>query len=51
LNWPLLGSIRALDSMTVVSLIAAPDEHFGSVVNGDDINASLAIFGLNILHS
>lgn len=36
----LLGSIPELDSMAVVSLIAALEEHFGIVVNDDEISAS-----------
>ncbi len=36
----LLGSIPELDSMAVVSLIAALEEHFGIVVDDDEISAS-----------
>jgi acyl carrier protein len=37
---PLLGSIPELDSMAVVSLITALEEHFGIVIGDDDISAS-----------
>ncbi|WP_288378453.1 acyl carrier protein [uncultured Massilia sp.] len=37
---PLLGSLPELDSMAVVSLIGALEEHFGIVVDDDDISAS-----------
>lgn len=37
---PLLGSIPELDSMAVVSLITALEEHFGIVVSDDEISAS-----------
>lgn len=37
---PLLGSIPELDSMAVVSLITALEEHFGIMVDDDDISAS-----------
>ena len=36
----LLGSLPELDSMAVVSLIGALEEHFGIVVSDDDISAS-----------
>ena len=36
----LLGSIPELDSMAVVSLITALEEHFGIVVEDDEISAS-----------
>lgn len=36
---PLLGSIPELDSMAVVSLLAALEEHFGITVSDDDISA------------
>ena len=36
----LLGSIPELDSMAVVNLIAALEEHFGIVVDDDEISAS-----------
>lgn len=37
---PLLGSLPELDSMAVVSLIGALEQHFGIVVDDDDISAS-----------
>ncbi len=37
---PLLGSLPELDSMAVVSLIGALEEHFGITVDDDDISAS-----------
>ena len=37
---PLLGSLPELDSMAVVTLIGAMEEHFGIVVDDDDISAS-----------
>lgn len=37
---PLLGSLPELDSMAVVSLIGALEEHFGIEVEDDDISAS-----------
>jgi acyl carrier protein len=37
---PLLGSLPELDSMAVVTLIGALEEHFGIMVNDDDISAS-----------
>ncbi len=36
---PLLGSLPELDSMAVVSVITALEEHFGIVVADDEINA------------
>lgn len=39
-NTPLLGSIPELDSMAVVSLITALEEHFGIEVSDDEISAS-----------
>jgi acyl carrier protein len=39
-NSPLLGSIPELDSMAVVSLITALEEHFGIMIDDDDISAS-----------
>ncbi len=36
---PLLGSLPELDSMAVVSLLAALEEHFGMTVSDDDISA------------
>jgi len=37
---PLLGSLPELDSMAVVTLIGALEEHFGIIVDDDDISAS-----------
>ena len=37
---PLLGSLPELDSMGVVTLIGALDEHFGIAIDDDDISAS-----------
>ena len=37
---PLLGSLPELDSMAVVTLIGALEDHFGIVVDDDDISAS-----------
>jgi acyl carrier protein len=37
---PLLGAIPELDSMAVVSLITALEEHFGIAVADDEIEAS-----------
>jgi acyl carrier protein len=37
---PLLGSLPELDSMAVVSLIGALEEHFGISIDDDDISAS-----------
>jgi acyl carrier protein len=39
-NSGLLGSIPELDSMAVVNLITALEEHFGIVVEDDEISAS-----------
>jgi acyl carrier protein len=39
-NSPLLGSLPELDSMAVVSLIGALEEHFGIAIDDDDITAS-----------
>ncbi|MDQ2695689.1 MAG: phosphopantetheine-binding protein [Pseudomonadota bacterium] len=36
---PLLGSIPEFDSMAVVSLLTAIEEHFGIVVEDDEISA------------
>ena len=36
----LLGSLPELDSMAVVTLIGALEEHFGITVDDDDISAS-----------
>ena len=37
---PLLGSLPELDSMAVVSVIGALEDHFGIMVDDDDISAS-----------
>ena len=37
---PLLGAIPELDSMAVVSVIAAIEDHFGIMIDDDDISAS-----------
>ena len=37
---PLLGSLPELDSMAVVTVIGMLEEHFGIVVDDDDISAS-----------
>ena len=39
-NTQLLGSMPELDSMAVVSLIGALEEHFGIAIDDDDISAS-----------
>ncbi len=36
---PLLGSLPELDSMAVASLIVALEEHYGFIVNDDEISA------------
>ena len=36
----LLGSLPELDSMAVVTLIGALEEHFGIAIDDDDISAS-----------
>lgn len=36
---PLLGSVPELDSMAVVGVIAALENHFGITVDDDDIHA------------
>jgi acyl carrier protein len=36
---PLLGSIPEFDSIAVVDVISALEEHFGFVVDDDEINA------------
>lgn len=38
---PLLGAIPELDSMAVIGLITALEEHFGIVVNDDEISAEV----------
>ena len=37
---PLLGAVPELDSMAVVSVITALEEHFGFVVDDDEIDGS-----------
>lgn len=37
---PLLGAIPELDSMAVVSVIAAIEDRFGIMIDDDDISAS-----------
>jgi len=37
---PLLGAIPELDSMAVVSLITGMEDHFGLVVDDDDIDGA-----------
>jgi acyl carrier protein len=37
---PLLGALPELDSMAVVTLIGALEEHFGIAIDDDDISAS-----------
>ena len=37
---PLLGAIPELDSMAVVSVIAALEDHFGIVIEDDEIQAA-----------
>jgi acyl carrier protein len=39
-NSTLLGSLPELDSMAVVNVITALEEHFGIVVDDDEISAS-----------
>ncbi|MET0323525.1 MAG: acyl carrier protein [Duganella sp.] len=36
---PLLGSLPQLDSMAVVGLLTALEEHFGIVIDDDDLHA------------
>lgn len=36
---PLLGALPELDSMAVVTILTALEEHFGFTVNDDEINA------------
>ncbi len=40
-NTPLLGSIPEFDSMAVVSVITALEEHFGIAIDDDEIDASV----------
>lgn len=43
---PLLGNLPELDSMAVVHVLAAIEEHFGIVVADDDVSAeTFATFG------
>jgi acyl carrier protein len=37
---PLLGSIPELDSMAAINLITALEEHFGIIVDDDEISAA-----------
>lgn len=37
---PLLGAVPELDSMAVVHLITALEEHFGFIVDDDEISAT-----------
>lgn len=37
---PLLGALPELDSMAVISLIGALEDHFGIAIDDDDISAS-----------
>jgi acyl carrier protein len=39
-NSPLLGSIPELDSMAVVNVLTALEEHFGISIDDDEISAS-----------
>ena len=41
LDTPLLGAIPELDSMAVVALITAIEEHFGFTVEDDEIDGSV----------
>jgi acyl carrier protein len=38
---PLLGALPELDSMAVVTLIAALEERFGIVIDDDELDASI----------
>lgn len=38
---PLLGSIPELDSMAVVGVITALEEHFGFTVDDDEVSATI----------
>lgn len=40
-NTPLLGAVPELDSIAVVSVLNALEEHFGFFVEDDEIDASL----------
>ena len=37
---PLLGTVPELDSMAVISLLTALEDHFGIMVSDDEISAS-----------
>jgi len=37
---PLLGNLPELDSMAVVSVVGALEDHFGIVIDDDDLSAS-----------
>ncbi len=37
---PLLGSLPELDSMAVVSLVGALEDHFGIMIDDDELSAS-----------
>jgi len=37
---PLLGNLPEFDSMAVVTLVAALEEHFGIAIDDDDLSAS-----------
>jgi acyl carrier protein len=41
IDTPLLGSIPELDSMAVVSIVAALEERFGFVAEDDELDASI----------
>jgi acyl carrier protein len=41
LDTPLLGAIPELDSMAVVALITALEEHFGFAIDDDEIDGSV----------
>jgi len=38
-NSPLLGALPELDSMAVVTILTAMEEHFGFIVDDDEISA------------
>jgi acyl carrier protein len=38
---PLLGNLPELDSMAVVSLLTALEEHFGITIDDDEMSASI----------
>lgn len=40
-NTPLIGAIPEFDSMAVVSIITALEDHFGFAVDDDEIDASV----------